>query len=145
MTIPKPENGLVIRYDFLWGEESRRGHESGKDRPCAIVISSKPNEEGDQVITVAPITHTEPTAEDLAIELHPQTCRRLGLDDERMWIKTDELNLFTWEEGRIPFGITPTSKGKWSYGILPPDTYKKMIESIMEHRRKGIIEFTNRD
>jgi len=145
VAIPKPKNGLVIRYDFLWGEELREGRDTGKDRPCTIVVSSKPDESGAQTIRVAPITHTPPDRDADAVELHPQTCQRLGLDDDRMWIKTDELNKFTWDEGRVPVGMTPVAKGQWAYGVLPSDTYNKMLESIIEHQRERKIEITDRD
>jgi hypothetical protein len=35
----EPKAGLVVRYDFLWEEESEAGLHGGKDRPCAIVMA----------------------------------------------------------------------------------------------------------
>jgi hypothetical protein len=78
----------VIRYSYLWRAEQRRGQEEGvKDRPCAVVLMTR-NEEGNDVVTVLPITHTPPFQSDaeLAIEIPAETKRRLGLDDAPSWI-----------------------------------------------------------
>jgi DNA invertase Pin-like site-specific DNA recombinase len=42
----EPKPGLVVRYDFLWKEEQRAGIEDGKDRPCAIVLTSAEKADG---------------------------------------------------------------------------------------------------
>jgi len=62
-----------------------------------------------------------------------------------MWIKTNELNEFTWEENKIPFGMTPIRQGKWAYGTLPPNTYDEMLKSVIQHARERTIEITDRD
>ena len=67
--LPRPVSGLVIGYSYLWEAEFREGREEGvKDRPCAIVITSR-TEEGDIVVTVAAITHSPPARPQDAIEL----------------------------------------------------------------------------
>ena len=41
MTLPKPGNGLVVWYNYLWLREHREGREEGiKDRPCAIILAA---------------------------------------------------------------------------------------------------------
>lgn len=98
MPYPKPQPSQVIRYSYLWHSEYQRGQEEGvKDRPCAIVLLSQTEEDGD-VVTVLPITHTPPSRSDadLAIQIPPATKRRLGLDEERSWIVFSEANRFVW-------------------------------------------------
>ena len=96
MPFPKPVPGLVIRYSYLWQAEHQRGQEEGvKDRPCAIILVSEVTD-GDPVVTVLPVTHTPPYNSALAVEIPPDTKRRLGLDDARSWIVLAEANRFVW-------------------------------------------------
>ena len=55
MGLRTPVPGLVIRYDFLWSHEARSGVTEGrKDRPVAIVVAAKKNENGERRVTVVP-------------------------------------------------------------------------------------------
>jgi hypothetical protein len=54
------------------------------------------DEDGDEVVTVLPITHTPPSDPALVIEIPHLTKQRLGLDDERSWVVLTEANRFTW-------------------------------------------------
>jgi hypothetical protein len=87
LPFPKPLPAQVIRYSYLWNRDHVAGQDEGvKDRPCAVVLLVK-DEDGDDVVTVLPITHSPPSGSDagLAIELPVDTKRRLGLDDGRSW------------------------------------------------------------
>ena len=96
MPLPKPVQGLVIRYSYLWRSEYLRGQEEGvKDRPCAVVLVTK-TEDDDEVVTVLPITHTPPADHLFAVEIPCATKERLGLDAERSWIMLSEANRFVW-------------------------------------------------
>jgi len=96
LPFPQPVPGQVIRYAYLWRSEYRRGQEEGvKDRPCVVVLMVT-GEEGDQVVTVLPVTHTPPSDPALAVEIPHATKRRLSLDDERSWVMLTEANRFTW-------------------------------------------------
>ena len=130
---PTPEHGLVIRYDFLFPEEHAQGRDSGKDRPCVIVLAVRKNATGSQTILVAPITHTPPQDSKDAIEIPLKLCNHLGLDSNKMWVKTDALNSFLWEDNRVPFGITLNAEKEWTYGFIPPKFYDKIIESVQQH------------
>ena len=73
MKKPDPEPGLVIRYDYLWRDEQKRGRiEGAKDRPCAIIIASKTDDQGHFTVILAPITHSAPQQSAAAIEIPPQ-------------------------------------------------------------------------
>ena len=96
VALPQPVPGLVIRYSYLWLEEHRKGQEEGvKDRPCAVILVTQ-DAEGEQLVTVLPVTHSTPTNPSLAIEIPAETKRRLGLDDARSWVVLTEANQFTW-------------------------------------------------
>jgi hypothetical protein len=96
LPFPQPRAGHVIRYAYLWRSEYRRGQEEGvKERPC-VVLMMLTNEEGDEVVTVLPVTHTPPSDQALAVEIPHATKQRLGLDDERSWVVLTEANRFVW-------------------------------------------------
>ena len=83
MPLPSPEVGLVISYSYLWKSDDDRGRDEGtKNRPCAIIVIIKDNE-GDTLVTVVPITHSQPKNADDGIEIPQQTKKRLGLDQAR--------------------------------------------------------------
>jgi hypothetical protein len=95
-SLPDPRSGLVIGYSYLWESDFRAGRDEGrKDRPCAVVIATR-TEDGDIVVTVAPITHTRPTDPLDGIELPLAIKRLLGLDDAKSWLICAELNRFVW-------------------------------------------------
>jgi len=96
VAFPAPVPGLVIRYAYLWRSEHRRGLEEGvKDRPRVIILSAI-SHDGEEVVTVLPVTHTPPSNDADALEIPAATKRRLGLDDERSRIVVTEANEFVW-------------------------------------------------
>jgi len=89
-----PSAGTVIRYAYLWSHEAKLGRTEGsKDRPAALVIAKRA-EEGQCV--VVPITHREPEAPSIGIEIPPELRTRLGLDSERQWVVLTDVNTFQW-------------------------------------------------
>jgi hypothetical protein len=123
MTVEAPKPGELIRYSYLWHDEYRAGREEGlKDRPCAVVMSLV-TQTGETRLIVLPVTHSAPAKSANAVELPPDTKRRLGLDDMRSWIILDEANRFTWPGP----DIRPFDKGSArtiSYGFLPPGLFR---------------------
>lgn len=129
MAYPTPKPGLVIRYSFLWADDAARGQEEGeKDRPCAVVVATT-DAKGDLVVFVLPITHSQPADANLAVEIPPDTKRRLGLDDERSWIIVNELNRFTWPGPDLRMRV-PGDPSSVAYGQLPARLFKKVIEKL---------------
>jgi hypothetical protein len=125
---PDPVAGLVIRYDYLWRDEHQAGLEQGaKDRPCAVVTAIA----GGKSVLLSAITHSPPTADTGAIEIPPKVKQHLGLDAERSWIITGEINIATWDDP----GIVPINKDKWSYGTLPPALAKMVTDQILEYAK----------
>lgn len=129
MAFPVPVPGLVIRYSYLWAAEYARGQEEGlKDRPCAVVLTTT-NEAGGKIVTVLPVTHTQPVNPLLAVEIPPAVKTRLGLDDARSWVVLTEANRFAWPGP----DLRPRQSGNAAnvaYGPLP--------YSLFEHIR---VEF----
>lgn len=122
MPLPAPVPGLVIRYSFLWGHEAKAGSEEGsKDRPCAVLLATT-TKDGEQIVTVLPVTHTPPNDEKLAVEIPTGTKARLGLDDARSWIVLNEANRFQWP-GPDLRPVPGDKDANVAYGLLPAALY----------------------
>jgi hypothetical protein len=131
MALPPPQPGQVIRYAYLWWNEARTGRQDGaKDRPCGIVLT-RLTTTGRAVAYVLPITHTPPLKNEDGVEIPPATKRRLGLDAERSWIITTELNKFTWPGP----DIRPTASGDYVYGYLPEQLMRLVLDQVRQHAR----------
>jgi mRNA-degrading endonuclease toxin of MazEF toxin-antitoxin module len=142
---PDPQPGLVIRYAYLWRSEAARGREEGaKDRPCAVVLTTR--RDGDRLIVViAPVTHTRPDESRAAIELPAAVKKRLRLDDERSWIVTNEVNVFTWP-GPDLRPIDPRDRALgFAYGYLPLGLTKALIDGVRAQMREGLASTVKRD
>src|SRR5262249_32208014 len=123
-------------YAYLWWNEARVGRQDGsKDRPCGIVLT-RLTKAGRTAVYVLPITHTPPFAEEDGIEVLPATKQRLGLDDERSWIITTELNQFTWPGP----DIRPTASGEYVYGYLPEKLMRLVLEQVRTRARDKATE-----
>ena len=141
MALPEPVPGLVIRYSYLWAEEHRRGQEEGvKDRPCAIVLMTA-DAQGEQWVTVMPVTHTPPANREFSVEIPAATKRRLGLDDERFWVVLSEANRFLWPGP----DLRPARQGDArtvAYGQLPYALFeeiRKKFISAVRARRAAVV------
>ena len=144
---PDPEVGLVISYSYLWKEEEERGMVEGrKDRPCAIVLSiddPDPDGGGRKQAAVAPLTHSPPHDQFVAVEIPLRVKEHLGLDSERSWVILEEVNVFTWPG----FDLRPISKGETriDYGLLPPKFFERLIAKFTELRAQGRVAGASRD
>jgi PemK-like, MazF-like toxin of type II toxin-antitoxin system len=128
-----PGVGAVIRYAYLWAADAASGHDEGvKDRPCVVVVSTV-DEDGERVLLVMPITHSPPTANDLAVELPSMTKRRIGLDDQRSWIVTSEYNRFIWPGP----DIRPDASGEVVLGLLPSSLIERAARNLRAHAAAG--------
>jgi hypothetical protein len=144
MSLPTPKPGLVIGYSFLWSIEKAQGFVEGRnDRPCVIVVVAVHRDpHGDISTVVAPVTHRpsdDPTA---SIEIPPQVCRSLGLDDGRHWIRFDELNSFAWPG--YDLRPIPGKTGRYDYGMLPPGLFGRLREAILARQKARAGRLTHR-
>ena len=143
MPLPEPVPGLVISYAYLWRDQQDQGREEGiKDRPCVVVLAVR-QEEGERIVTVAPITHASPHHAKDAIELPAATKRRLGLDDARSWIIATELNRFPWPGPDLR--PVPGKPGAFAYGSLPRQLMLQLTERISELHRDRRFRLVRRD
>lgn len=130
MSFPTPVPGLVIRYSYLWANEHDRGHEEGiKDRPCAVLLAMR-TEEDDLRVIVLPITHTPHDDAESAIEIPAQTKHRLGLDDAPSWVVLTEVNSFYWPGP----DLRPTTEGgpeSVALGLLPAKLFARIRDGFI--------------
>ena len=140
MRIPDPKEGLVINYSYLWHREAQTGAEEGrKDRPCAVVLATHDNR-----VIVAPITHSEPVAGTRSIEIPPQIKKIIGLDHERSWIVTNDVNYFTWP-GEDLRPINRRTPATISYGTLPDNFTKQIVADVRDQMQRRLTKSVNRD
>ena len=142
MTLPKPEQGLVISYAYVWRYEERVGQQEGrKDRPCVIILAVEQKDDR-TLVSLAPITHSPP-ASDAAVELPPRVKAHLGLDDQPSWIVTDELNQFIWPG----YDLRPVkgAENRFAYGFLPPKLFEKIRLSVLSAAQQHRTRIIKRD
>lgn len=139
--LPRPKSGLVIGYSYLWEAEYRAGREEGsKDRFCAVVIATR-TEDGDIVVTVAPVTHFPPAHMQDGRELPAEVKHILRLDSERSWLICAELNRFVWP-GPDLRPISRRAPGNFVYGMLPAPFMRQVFEhlaSLRAERRPHVV------
>lgn len=141
MAKPEPLGGLVVRYDYLWKSEERTGREEGaKDRPCAVVVGIKPTSRSPERAILCGITHSQPVPPEEGIEIPPRVKQHLGLDQQRSWIITSEINLVDWDDP----GLVPVSQGHWAYGFLPPALARQVHTAILARRANAGLGTVNR-
>ena len=127
--IPEPEPGLVISYAYLWHSEASRGRDEGaKYRPAVIVLTTENRPDGGKTVLVAPVTHRSPDDPAMAVEIPPQTKRRLGLDADRSWIVVSEVNRFEWPGP----DLRPVAPGRWAFGLLPAGLFRTVRTRLVE-------------
>ena len=74
-----------------------RGQDEGnKDRPALVLAIVAHLDASTPTVRVLPITHSQPSHADDAVEIPSGTKRRLGLDDERSWRVLTESNRLVW-------------------------------------------------
>ncbi|MEQ1863971.1 MAG: type II toxin-antitoxin system PemK/MazF family toxin [Micropepsaceae bacterium] len=135
MPLPTPHPGLVISYSYLWRREAESGlSEGGKDRPAVIVLATR-TVDGNLVVTVAPITHSEPTKRTPSIEIPAKIKEHLGLDTSRSWVILNETNEFHWPG--YDLRPVPRRPGQFAYGVLPQNLFAKISRGVAELRDKG--------
>jgi hypothetical protein len=144
MSLPIPKPGLVVRYSFLWSNEKAKGAAEGsKDRPCAIVVATRLNADGDIDTILAPITHQPPDDPTASIKIPAATCKKLGLDSGRHWLRLDELNRFAWPG--FDLRPIPGEPGQYEYGMLPPRLFQQLRDGILARQKAQAGRIISRD
>jgi hypothetical protein len=135
--IPPPVPGQVIRYSYLWADESERGVEEGrKDRPSLVLALAVSAAGGVTQVLVLAITHAAPRAPGDAMPLPDAVKRRLGLDDAPSWIVVSEANAFVWPgpDLRPVPGRTPRTH---VYGSIPRELLAEVARAYLARARAG--------
>lgn len=142
----EPKPGVVIYYDFLWKEESGQGREQGrKDRPCAIVMTSEPQDDGSRKVILCPITHAPVVEGETGLPIPLAVAQHLGLDDEPQFIKTHQLNQIVWPDGALPYGVVPNRQGDWTCGEIPQALGRAIFDQIRENAKARLLQSVVRD
>ena len=105
-----------------------------------VVVLAKVVEDDLTRLIVAPITHSEPPAGG-GVEIPSAVKRHLGLDDERSWIVTTEVNQFIWPgpDIRPAKGLdTPL------HGAIPAKLFSQLTHQISENAQAGEAVITKR-
>jgi hypothetical protein len=145
LSFPKPAPAQIIRYSYLWRRDAERGVEEGsKDRPCAVVMTVQ-DDDGEDVVTVLPVTHAPPRDPADALEIPPETKRRLGLDDERSWIVVTECNRFFWPGPDLRMK-EPGNAASVLHGSLPGAFFERVrlafLAKVRAARAANIVKRT---
>lgn len=139
MPLPRPEPGLVIRYDYLWLADSGSVRAVGKERP-ACLIATLDDEADPRLVLILPITHSPPRGGTVGVEIPHAVGRMLGLDDARSWIVISEANVDFWPNaGLAPL---PGRRGAFAYGFLPPALFaavRSRFLKLVEQRRARLV------
>lgn len=83
-------------------------------------------------LLVAPITHLQPDAGE-GVEIPSAVKRQLGLDDERSWVITTEVNRFVWPGPDIR--VAPKTNDPF-YGAVPAGLYEKVRVGILANNER---------
>jgi hypothetical protein len=138
VSLPRARPGLMISYSYLWDREHIIGKENGvKYRPCAIV-AARQTIAGREVVTVVPVTHSQPANPDDAIEIPAALKTHLGLDGHRSWIVVTETNDFLWPGPDLQ-PIADVKPTLFDYGMLPPRFFAYIRDRILRaHRERSL-------
>jgi len=135
MSLPAPEPGLVISYNYLWHREFEAGALDGrKTRPAVIVLTTASDLDGTISVVVLPITHTAPRHAGSAVAIPAAVKRHLGLDPEPAWVVVSEGNEFIWpgyDLRRIPGGE------RFAFGYLPPRFFGTIVAAFIEWSKQA--------
>ena len=131
----------MISYAYLWAREAAKGRDDAvKDRPVVVTVA-RIEREGRTEIVVAPVTHSEPQADEDGLELPPSVKQQLGLDRERSWIITSELNRFVWPGPDVR--VAP-GKSQPLYDAIPERLFDQLRVAVHKHVKAGRLKVTKR-
>lgn len=106
-----------------------------------MVVVARIARAGRTEIVVAPVTHSAPEQPDDAVEIPARVKRQLGLDEERSWIFTDELNRFIWPGPDIR---TAPGRDTPLYDAVPELLFDKGRAAVSRHVATRRLKLTRR-
>ena len=141
----EPRTGLVVHFNYLWKSEDRDGQETSRDNHPCVIMRCMETPSGDKLVYLCPITHTPPKPGQTAVELGPKTKAHLGLDQDRQWLKTSELNQVYWEKDALPLGLENRRTGGVVYGEIPHHIGARAYGQLLENQKHKALESAIRD
>ncbi|MBF0167465.1 MAG: hypothetical protein HQL45_07515 [Alphaproteobacteria bacterium] len=142
MPLPDLATGLVIRYEYLWHSQAKSGADTAeKERPACVALVFESPERGKSVLLL-PITHSEPNADQSAVEIPLKVKKLLGLDDARSWVLVSECNIDIWPTPDIR--PLPGQTQHFAYGHLPPKLFRKIRDAFMTAYRERTVKTVTR-
>jgi hypothetical protein len=138
MPLPKPEAGLVVRYNYLWRDDHKVGRQGAKTRPACILLAMPDLAQ----IVLVPITHTRPDKGVAAIEIPSRVKQHLGLDGERSWVIVQECNVDAWPSPDL--SPIPGTRGRYAYGFVPPGFHEQIKRLFVKTAEAGRLGRINR-
>lgn len=128
MTLPKPQPGLVVGYDFLFREQAEAGLENAtKPHPAAIILVVK-----DSVhtrVSLVAITHAPPSLSEapFRLKLTAAESREMGLDTGDHWVNLRDINSFDWPG----YDLKPSApNGSYVYGRMSKGTFARLVDAL---------------
>ena len=132
-----PADALGSGLDVL----ARDLDESSKYRPAVIVLAVEPGDAGGKTVLVAAITSRQPDDPQVAVEIPPQTKRRLSLVADRSWVTVSEGNRFEWP-GQ---DFRPIAPGRWAYGSFPAGLFRVVRDRLVDISGRRKLAQVRRD
>ena len=138
---PEPPVGFLIAYEYLWESQAEEREDGVKSYP-SIVVFRNVLPDGVTIAYVAGISHMPPGPNDRAVEVPLKLKTHLGLDDQRAWVYTDQLNAFIWPgpDVRDAHRLSRLSEDSCVIGRLPDDWFETVKAHILESNRLGRLK-----
>ena len=131
-----PENGLVIRYSFLWQREFERGEESErKGRPVCVQMLMIQGPDMPQPVVLLPVTSQPSTSADDALLIPQLELRRVGLRDPA-WLIVNHLN-FERDFQSSPWIEEPQPLGRFSTAFA--ETIRAAVRKAIRAKRMSLV------
>jgi len=142
-----PPVGFLIAFEYLWLSQQAGREDGRKVYPCAVTLS-RDDMGPAPVAYVLGMSHSPPMEGQRAMEVPSKLKRHLGLDAERSWLYTDEINVFAWPGPDLRpasrLSSRPNLTGTCVIGALPTDWFKSVTSHVEESWALGRLRVVKR-
>jgi hypothetical protein len=137
MHVPdEPPIGNLVAYEYLWLSQENKRNDGAKVYPVALIFAKKIIASVTLAYAVG-MSHKPPYASQKAIEVPKKLKRHLGLDEDRSWICTDQLNEFTWSGPDLRpaewLSKLPSARNSCIIGALPNNWFALVKQDVIEN------------
>ena len=113
-----------------------------KDRPAVVVLATTVRD-GLTEVVVAPVTTKSPLSAGDGVEMPAAVMAHLGLDDQRCWIITSEVNRFIWPGPDIR-AVDRRGSSSPYFGKIPARLLEAIRNNMRNHIASGAFKATKR-